>query len=1215
MQSQHMRLWSFSLSLTLFLLLLTGFSTTALAAGTPPPGGRQTLSGHQVPALHGHTPLGATDGKRTLQLTIGLQLADPAGLKALIAAQNDLQSPLYHQYLTPQQFTDRFAPSQANVDAVVSFLKSQGLKVSSISANRLSIKAAGTVSQVEQAFQVQISDYSLNGHTVYAPSTDPSVPASLSGIILNIGGLDNVAIAHRLGALQPQRSQSVQPNVGPGGGYTPSELRTAYDMNSLINTANGAGQTVALVELDGYTPSDVNSYLSQYGLGSAKYSNVLIDGATGSPVTINGEIEVELDMEIISAIAPGASQKVYIAPNNSLLNFYDIFSNIVILDSEKVASISWGLCEADTGTSFMQALDTLLRQGAAQGQAFFAASGDSGAYDCSQDPGLNTTLGVDFPASDPYVVGVGGTTLNTGNGGSYSSESAWSCSSCSGGGPNGIGSGGGLSSFFSQPSYQSGPGVNNQYSNGMREVPDVSADADPNTGESIYALGGWGYVGGTSAAAPLWAGMAADINQYLSGLNVPTLGSASSLLYWLFNGAQPYLAYHDITSGTNLFYPATAGYDLATGMGTPDAWNIARDLTSNRGVTISPGDVILPTSPGVNPAPQTLILRSVSSNVSGFQIASPPSWVSVSPVSGGLGFNTQIPLTLTFNLGSVTTPQTFTTTLSVAISGASPQTITVPITVVVGQVGTTLLTSPDLLAIDRNNTQSGTTEVNVLDGLTTFQSAPVQLPTALGQTGSDGSWAFLLADYNGDGIPDLWAIKKANTGSGTTEVHILNGANHFQTFLLHTATALGTTGTDNAWMFLVGDYNGDGHPDLWLIDKANTGSGTTEVHILNGTNWKSFLLHTATALGQTGSDESWAFGVADYNGDGHPDVWAIQKANTSSGKTEVTILNGTNVQSTLLLHAATALGTTGTDGTWVFDTAHYSAALHPNLWAFDKANTASATTEVNVLAGANTFQSLGLHIPTALGTTGTDSSWAFLLADYNGDGIPDLWAIKKTNTGSGTTEVHILNGATNFQTFLLHTATALGTTGTDNSWVFLVGDYNRDGHPDLWVITKANTGSKTTEVHILNGANNFQTFLLHSTTILGQTGTDSSWNFGLGDYNGDGHLDLWAINKANTASGTTEVTILNGANTFQSSLLYTATALGTTGTDNAWVFLVGDYNRDGHPDLWAINKANTASGTTEVTILDGTNVQSSLVQIATALGQTGTDNSWAFALG
>src|SRR5579883_2733653 len=175
--------------LTMTVLATLFFLFAGFASARSAPGGRNPIPGYQIPALNGKTPLGATDGQQTLHLIISLNLSDPAGLKALIAAQNDRHSPLYHQYLTPQQFTERFAPSQASVDAVVAFLRSQGLTVQSVAANRLSIDAVGTVAAVEQAFQVQISNYSLNGKTVYAPSTTPSVPASLAGKILNIGGL------------------------------------------------------------------------------------------------------------------------------------------------------------------------------------------------------------------------------------------------------------------------------------------------------------------------------------------------------------------------------------------------------------------------------------------------------------------------------------------------------------------------------------------------------------------------------------------------------------------------------------------------------------------------------------------------------------------------------------------------------------------------------------------------------------------------------------------------------------------------------------------------------------------------------------------------------------------------------------------------------------------------------------------------------------------
>jgi subtilase family serine protease len=558
---------------TAFLLMFPLTVHAQPAGGTP--SDRSSIRGHIVPLLQHQKPLHTESAGRTLQLSIALNLRNTAALDALIAAQNNPHSSLYHHYLTPQQFTALFGPTPATVERVVRYLRSQGLRVEQVSANRTLISAAGTVAQVEKAFAVTIADYQVGGRTVYAPTSEPSVPASLGGLILNIAGLNNVAQYHPLGL---QRLSGLRmPQTGPGGGYTPSELRTAYDMNSLISSANGSGQTVAIFELDGYKSSDVNTYLSQYGLGSAKYSNVLVDGATNTAGS--GAIEVELDMEVVSAIAPGATQKIYIGPN-STSGVNDTYNRIVTDNLAKVVSTSWGECEAAAGNSELATLDNIFKQGAAQGQAFFAASGDSGAYDCN-----NNSLAVDSPADDPNVVGVGGTTLNTGSGGTYSSESAWSNPSDTQRSPNGAGGGGGISSYFARPSYQSGPNL----TNANRMVPDVSADADPNTGYSVYCsvsaagCSGWLSVGGTSAAAPLWAGLAADTNQYLSAQGKATLGSASAILYQLYNTSQTYSAYHDITAGNNLYYSATTGYDLATGIGSPDAWNLARDVAGTSG--------------------------------------------------------------------------------------------------------------------------------------------------------------------------------------------------------------------------------------------------------------------------------------------------------------------------------------------------------------------------------------------------------------------------------------------------------------------------------------------------------------------------------------------------------------------------------------------------------------------------------------------------------
>ena len=684
----HIRKWS----LHVFAALLAAISLFAYAptavfaspAHTHPIKtlGRYTIRGHLVPGLHTSRPLHASDGARALSLSIALPLRNAAALDALIAAQNTPGSPLYHHYLTPAQFTADFGPDQATVNAVVAFLKSSGLMVNSISSNHLLIDASGSVVRVDAAFQTHIADFSYKGRTVYAPTVDPSVPAALAGMILNVGGLDNVGVYHHAGATTTatpagKSAHAAKPHAGsgPGGGYTPSELRTAYDMNSLISSDNGAGQTVAIFELDSYSASDINAYLSYYGLGSAKYSNVVVDGASTSPGA--GAIEVELDMEVVSAIAPGATQHIYIGPNTTQ-GVNDTYNKVVTDNTAKVMSTSWGLCEASSGNAELAALDNIFKQGAAQGQAFFSAAGDSGAYDCNDN-----TLAVDSPADDPNVVGVGGTTLNTGTGGSYSSESVWSNPADTSRSPNGAGGGGGISSYFTQPSYQSGPGVSNSYSNGYREVPDVSADADPNTGYSVYctvAAAGcssstpWIAVGGTSAAAPLWTSLIADSNEYLAGLSKPTFGSASAELYKLFNTTQTYSAYHDVTSGNNLYYPATTGYDLASGIGTPDVWNLARDAA---GATVS-----APTISGFSPTSGTVgaSVTLTGTNFTGatavkfngtsasFTVASATSITTTVPTGATTGT-----ISVTTAGGTATSTASFTVTVSApTISGFSP---------------------------------------------------------------------------------------------------------------------------------------------------------------------------------------------------------------------------------------------------------------------------------------------------------------------------------------------------------------------------------------------------------------------------------------------------------------------------------------------------------------------------------------------------------------
>jgi len=281
-----------------------------------------------------------------------------------------------------------------------------------------------------------------------------------------------------------------------------------------------------------------------------------------------------------------------------------------------------------------------------------------------------------------------------------------------------------------------------------------------------------------------------------------------------------------------------------------------------------------------------------------------------------------------------------------------------------------------------------------------------------------------------------------------------------------------------------------------------------------------------------------------------------------------------------------------------------------NLYAVMRSGTGTGKTEVHVLNRATSYQSFAYQTSTAQHETGTDGSWNFRMADYNNDGHLDLWAINKN---APQTDVHILSGADHFKTFLLHAATGQHNTGTDHAWVFLVGDYNGDGRQDLYAVNKNANGK--TDVHVLNGADGFRTFLLHSVSGRGAVGTDNSQMLDLADYNRDGKLDLWFIAKSGTASGKTEVHVLSGADGFKTYVANFATVMGLTGTDGRWSFSVGDYNADGRPDLYAIDKMDVSSGKTAVHVINGADgFKSYLLNTASALGQTGTDHRWVFDL-
>lgn len=549
------------------------------------------MAGSVVPNLRLARRLKTLPTSRQLTVTLSLQIQDQAGLDSLLRQLYDPASPLYRHFLTPGQFAQRFAPSTSARAQAAQWLQSQGLTVTGTSANGLQIRARGSVARLQTAFATTLATYQKGGQSFFANTRAVTLPGSVAANVVAVSGLANTI------RQQPAGQARLQAHLTPRG-YAPSDVEGAYDLAPLrAQGLNGSGQTIAIATFADYSPDNVSTFDQQFGISGAP-TRIAVDGGARLGAS-QGEDETEADIEMLQGTAPGAGILVYEAPNSATSNqtAIDLYSRIVSDDRAAVVTTSWGNAESESSNDDLNAMDQILQEAAAQGQAFFAASGDSGAYDdAGNGPGSDTQLAVDFPASDPWVTGIGGTTLRT-NGSQYLSETAWSNSTSR----TPEGTGGGLSSFFARPGYQTGPGVDNQYSDGHRQVPDVAADADPNTGYAVYTVGsrssaGWGVIGGTSAAAPLWASFAAIVNQAL-GRN---LGFLNPTLYALGQRASSFSPppFHDVTTGTNLYYPATPGWDYATGWGSFDGAAFVDDVRAlpASAVTVPPTSTPVPTA-------------------------------------------------------------------------------------------------------------------------------------------------------------------------------------------------------------------------------------------------------------------------------------------------------------------------------------------------------------------------------------------------------------------------------------------------------------------------------------------------------------------------------------------------------------------------------------------------------------------------------------------
>jgi subtilase family serine protease len=778
---------------TVAVLIAVGGVATAASADENTP---TTVPGTSAPDNAAAARTGDAPASQPVSVAVTLPLRNRAQLQQLIAAVSTPGSAQYGQYLTPDQFAAQFGPTQAQVQRVAAYLTSRGLTVSGVSPNNTVIDASGDAAAAQRAFGTSLGHYRDNRLNKTYTSNDSAVQVaqSVAPDILGVVGLDDhFAVGH------PPIPRAVAPNVGsgPAGGYTPSELKTAYDVNSLASAGfNGTGQRVGLFELAGFKQSNITSYDNQYSLGSTAPSVVSVDG--GNTTLGDAEVEVELDIEVVQALAPKAAITVWEGPNSDQ-GVIDTYNAMAVSNTTPANSTSWGECEADSSQATINSEDQIFAQMAAQGQSLFAASGDGAAYDC----GTNGQLNVDNPADDPNVTGAGGTHLNTGTGGTYSSETPWDTSATEGGG-------GGVSTVFAKPSWQTGV----PSSCTKRCVPDISADADPATGYSIFTQGSWTVVGGTSAAAPLWAGLTAVYNQDAVAAGKPVLGFANPKLYSVA-AAGLSGPFHDITTGhtsTATNWPATTGYDLATGIGSPDAANLASKLLG--GTTPPANDFSIADSPVSASVVQG---GSATSTIS--TAVTSGSAQSVSLSAGGLPAGA----TATFSPTSVTAGGSSTLTVKTA---ATTPTGSYPLTITGTGASTTHTTTFSLVVTTSGG--GGTTQLVTNGGFETGSAAPWTLSAGVlnnstSEPAHAGSWD---AWFDGYGT--------THTDTATQSVKIPAGKTTATlSFYLHIDTAETTTTTQ--------------------YDKFTVKLGSTTVATFSNLNKAAgYVAHTYNLTGLTG---------------------------------------------------------------------------------------------------------------------------------------------------------------------------------------------------------------------------------------------------------------------------------------------------------------------------------------------------------------------------
>ena len=761
-------------------------------------------------------PIGRLPADRLMSLDLVLPIRDQAGLDRFLEDLYNPSSPSYKHYLTPSEFTLRFGPTQKDYDAVVKFAKSNGFTVTGGTRDGMEVQVKGPVSAVENAFHVNMRTYQhpTESRVFFGPDREPVT--SLPFALWHVTGLDNFSIPHPLFVKKSDYAKfhGISPELvvkhattgsGPSASFLGSDMRAAYYGGTALT---GAGQNLGLFEYEGTDLADLTTYFKNVGqtnnvpitlLSTDGTSTACVDTRAGGSCD---DTEQTLDMTQAIGMAPGLA---------SLTNYIGSLDTAIISAMTTHSPLpttigcSWGWTPADPST-----LDPYFQKMSAQGQNFFAASGDSSTWSSSNEA---------WPADDAYVVSVGGTDLVTASAaGAWKSETAW------------VDSGGGISpDGIATPSYQQLSGVINSSNKGsttLRNGPDVSANAN----FSFYTCADQttclaNEYGGTSFAAPMWAGFIALVNQQLVANGSPTVGFLNPTIY-AENVTSDYATdFHDTTSGTSGSYSAVAAYDLVTGWGSPTAGLIttltgSSTATPNFALAAAPTSLsIVKGSTGTSEISTTVaggfstaIALSASGQPTGVTVAFSPTSIA-SPGSGSS--------TATFTVASTATAGTYPVTIT-GTGGGITHTATVTLTVSAAATPAfTLGASPTSLSIKDGSSGTSTITTAVSGGFSsaialtaTGQPSGVTVafsPTSIASPGSGTSVAtFTVASSVAAGT---YSITITGTGGGIT----------------HTATVSLTVTAATAGAFTVSVS-----PTSGYLDQGQSGYAVVTVSVSGG---------------------------------------------------------------------------------------------------------------------------------------------------------------------------------------------------------------------------------------------------------------------------------------------------------------------------------------------------------------------------------------------